>query len=241
MFSLSDLTGMFSADMAIDLGTANTLVYVKGKGVILSEPSVVAYHVKDGVKKVLAVGEDAKLMLGRTPGSIEAIRPMREGVIADFDTAEEMIKHFIRKVHKRSTFSKPKIIVCVPHGATPVEKRAIRQSVLSAGARKAGLIAEPIAAAIGAGMPITDPTGNMVVDIGGGTTEIAIISLNGVVYSESVRVGGDRFDESITTHVRRNYGSLIGNATAERPLANADMVRASGAARGGDCAELLVG
>jgi rod shape-determining protein MreB len=168
---------LFSSDMAIDLGTANTLVYVKGKGVVLNEPSVVAYHVKDGVQKaVLAVGEDAKLMLGRTPGSIEAIRPMREGVIADFDTAEEMIKHFIRKVHKRTTFSKPKIIVCVPHGATPVEKRAIRQSVLSAGARKAGLIAEPIAAAIGAGMPITDPTGSMVVDIGGGTTEVAVLS-----------------------------------------------------------------
>jgi rod shape-determining protein MreB len=170
-----NLRGLFSSDMAIDLGTANTLVYVKGRGIVLSEPSVVAYHIKDGVKKVLAVGEDAKLMLGRTPGSIEAIRPMREGVIADFDTAEEMIKHFIRKVHKRSTFSKPKIIVCVPHGATPVEKRAIRQSVLSAGARRAGLIAEPIAAAIGAGMPITDPTGNMVVDIGGGTTEVAVL------------------------------------------------------------------
>ena len=155
MVGLSSITGILSQDMAIDLGTANTLVYVKGRGVILSEPSVVAYHVKDGGKKVLAVGEDAKLMLGRTPGSIEAIRPMREGVIADFDVAEEMIKHFIRKVHRRSTFSKPKIIVCVPHGATPVEKRAIRQSVLSAGARKAGLIAEPIAAAIGAGMPIT--------------------------------------------------------------------------------------
>ena len=164
MVGLSNITGILSQDMAIDLGTANTLVYVKGRGVILSEPSVVAYHVKDGGKKVLAVGEDAKLMLGRTPGSIEAIRPMREGVIADFDVAEEMIKHFIRKVHKRSAFSKPKVIVCVPHGATPVEKRAIRPSVLSAGARKAGLIAEPIAAAIGAGMPITDPTGNMVVD-----------------------------------------------------------------------------
>ena len=177
MAFLNNLGGLFSSDMAIDLGTANTLVYVKGRGIILSEPSVVAYHVKDGVKKVLAVGEDAKLMLGRTPGSIEAIRPMREGVIADFDTAEEMIKHFIRKVHKRSTFSKPKIIVCVPHGATPVEKRAIRQSVLSAGARRAGLIPEPIAAAIGAGMPITDPTGSMVVDIGGGTTEVAVLSL----------------------------------------------------------------
>ena len=167
-------SGLFSSDMAIDLGTANTLVYVKGRGIILNEPSVVAYHVKDGKKQVLAVGEDAKLMLGRTPGSIEAIRPMRDGVIADFEAAEEMIKHFIRKVHKRTTFSKPKIIVCVPYGATPVEKRAIRQSVLSAGARRAGLIAEPIAAAIGAGMPITDPTGSMVVDIGGGSTEFVL-------------------------------------------------------------------
>ena len=184
MFGLGSL---FSSDMAIDLGTANTLVYVKGRGIVLSEPSVVAYHVKDGVKKVLAVGEDAKLMLGRTPGSIEAIRPMREGVIADFDVAEEMIKYFIRKVARRSAFSKPKIIVCVPHGATPVEKRAIRQSVLSAGARRAGLIAEPIAAAIGAGMPITDPTGNMVVDIGGGTTEVAVLSLGDIVYARSVR------------------------------------------------------
>jgi rod shape-determining protein MreB len=210
------LTGIFSSDMAIDLGTANTLVYIRGKGIVLNEPSVVAYHVKDGKKQVLAVGEDAKLMLGRTPGSIEAIRPMRDGVIADFDSAEEMIKHFIRKVHKRTTFSKPKIIVCVPYGATPVEKRAIRNSVLQAGARRAGLIAEPIAAAIGAGMPITEPTGSMVVDIGGGTTEIALISLNGVVYAESVRVGGDRFDEAIITYVRRNYGSLIGESTAER-------------------------
>ena len=208
--------GLFSSDMAIDLGTANTLVYVKGKGIVLSEPSVVAYHVKDGVKKVLAVGEDAKLMLGRTPGSIEAIRPMREGVIADFDTAEEMIKHFIRKVHKRSTFSKPKIIVCVPHGATPVEKRAIRQSVLSAGARRAGLIAEPIAAAIGAGMPITDPTGNMVVDIGGGTTEVAVLSLGDIVYARSVRVGGDRMDEAIISYLRRQQNLLIGETTAER-------------------------
>lgn len=216
MVGFSSLTGMFSQDMAIDLGTANTLVYVKGKGIILSEPSVVAYHVKDGVKKVLAVGEDAKLMLGRTPGSIEAIRPMREGVIADFDVAEEMIKHFIRKVHKRSTFSKPKIIVCVPHGATPVEKRAIRQSVLSAGARKAGLIAEPIAAAIGAGMPITDPTGNMVVDIGGGTTEVAVLSLGDIVYARSVRVGGDRMDEAIINYLRRQQNLLVGESTAER-------------------------
>ncbi|SIT82986.1 rod shape-determining protein [Pontibaca methylaminivorans] len=208
--------GIFSADMAIDLGTANTLVYVKGRGIILSEPSVVAYHVKDGQKKVLAVGEDAKMMLGRTPGSIEAIRPMHEGVIADFDTAEEMIKHFIRKVHKRSAFSKPKVIVCVPHGATPVEKRAIRQSVLSAGARRAGLIAEPIAAAIGAGMPITDPTGNMVVDIGGGTTEVAVLSLGDIVYARSIRVGGDRMDESIISYLRRQQNLLIGESTAER-------------------------
>ena len=207
---------LFSSDMAIDLGTANTLVYVKGRGIILNEPSVVAYHVKDGKKQVLAVGEDAKLMLGRTPGSIEAIRPMRDGVIADFDVAEEMIKHFIRKVHKRTTFSKPKVIVCVPHGATPVEKRAIRQSVLSAGARRAGLIAEPIAAAIGAGMPITDPTGSMVVDIGGGTTEVAVLSLGDIVYARSVRVGGDRMDEAIINYLRRSQNLLVGESTAER-------------------------
>ncbi|MEP2717208.1 rod shape-determining protein [Pseudophaeobacter sp.] len=217
MALFGNLGGLFTTDMAIDLGTANTLVYVKGRGVILSEPSVVAYHIKDGVKKVLAVGEDAKLMLGRTPGSIQAIRPMREGVIADFDTAEEMIKHFIRKVHKRSPFSrKPKIIVCVPHGATPVEKRAIRTSVISAGAGRAGLIAEPIAAAIGAGMPITDPTGNMVVDIGGGTTEVAVLSLGDIVYARSVRVGGDRMDEAIISYLRRQQNLLIGEATAER-------------------------
>ena len=213
MFGLS---GLFSSDMAIDLGTANTLVYVKGKGVILNEPSVVAYQVKDGQKKALAFGEDAKLMLGRTPGSTQAIRPMRDGVIADFDVAEEMIKHFIRKVHKRTTFSKPKIIVCVPHGATPVEKRAIRQSVLSAGARRAGLIAEPIAAAIGAGMPITDPTGSMVVDIGGGTTEVAVLSLADIVYAQSVRMGGDRMDDAIINYLRRQHNLLVGEATAER-------------------------
>jgi len=213
---MSLFSGLFSSDMAIALGTANTLVYVKGRGVILNEPSVVAYHIKGGRKEVLAVGEDAKLMLGRTPGSIEAIRPMREGVIADFDVAEEMIKHFIRKVHRRTTFSKPKIIVCVPHGATPVEKRAIRQSVLGAGARRAGLIAEPIAAAIGAGMPITDPTGNMVVDIGGGTTEVAVLSLGDIVYARSVRVGGDRMDEAIVSYLRRQQNILVGEATAER-------------------------
>ena len=214
--NMSILSGLFSSDMAIDLGTANTLVYVRGKGIVLNEPSVVAYHIKDGKKQVLAVGEDAKLMLGRTPGSIQAIRPMRDGVIADFDTAEEMIKHFIRKVHKRTTFSKPKIIVCVPYGATPVEKRAIRQSVLSAGARRAGLIAEPIAAAIGAGMPITDPTGNMVVDIGGGTTEVAVLSLGDIVYARSVRVGGDRMDDAIINYLRRHQNLLIGESTAER-------------------------
>jgi rod shape-determining protein MreB len=165
---------------------------------------------------VLAVGDDAKLMLGRTPGSIEAIRPMRDGVIADFDSAEEMIKHFIRKVHRRTTLSKPKIIVCVPYGATPVEKRAIRQSVLSAGARRAGLIPEPIAAAIGAGMPITDPTGNMVVDIGGGTTEVAVLSLGDIVYARSARVGGDRMDEAIINYLRRQMNLLVGETTAER-------------------------
>ncbi|MBD3680215.1 MAG: rod shape-determining protein [Rhodobacteraceae bacterium] len=208
--------GFFSPDMAIDLGTANTLVYVKGRGIILNEPSVVAYHVKDGRKTVLAVGEDAKLMLGRTPGSIEAIRPMREGVIADFEGAEEMIKHFIRKVYRRTAWPRPKIIVCVPHGATPVEKRAIRNSVMQAGARKAGLIAEPIAAAIGAGMPITEPTGNMVVDIGGGTTEVAVMSLGDIVYARSVRVGGDRMDEAIISYLRRQQNLLIGESTAER-------------------------
>ncbi|MCB1352496.1 MAG: rod shape-determining protein [Rhodobacteraceae bacterium] len=210
------LGGIFSSDMAIDLGTANTLIYVKGKGVVLSEPSVVAYHFKDGRKRVLAVGEDAKLMLGRTPGSIQAIRPMRDGVIADFDVAEEMIKHLIRKVHRTGGWSKPKIIVCVPHGATPVERRAIRESVMAAGARKAGLISEPIAAAIGAGMPIAEPTGNMVVDIGGGTTEVAVLSLGDVVYAQSERVGGDRMDEAIVSYLRRQHNLLVGEATAER-------------------------
>ena len=214
MFSF--LSGFISSDMAIDLGTANTLVYVKSRGIILNEPPVVAFHMRDGKKQVLAVGEDAKLMLGRTPGSIQAIRPMRDGVIADFDVAEEMIKHFIKKVHKRGMFARPKIIVCVPHGATPVEKRAIRESVLSAGARQAGLIAEPIAAAIGAGMPITDPTGSMVVDIGGGTTEVAVLSLGDIVYARSVRVGGDRMDEAIISYLRRQHNLLVGEATAER-------------------------
>ncbi len=210
------LTGLFSSDMAIDLGTANTLVYIKGKGIVLNEPSVVAYSIKDGKKRVLAVGEDAKLMLGRTPESIQAIRPLRDGVIADFDVAEEMIKHFMRKASRRGGWAKPKVLVCVPHGATPVEKRAIRESVIAAGARRAGLISEPIAAAIGAGMPIADPTGNMVVDIGGGTTEVAVLSLGDVVYARSVRVGGDRMDEAIISYLRRQHNLLIGEATAEK-------------------------
>jgi rod shape-determining protein MreB and related proteins len=210
------LTSFMSSDIAIDLGTANTLVYVKDRGVILNEPSVVAYQVKDGAKKVLAVGEDAKLMLGRTPGSIQAIRPMREGVIADFDVAEEMIKHVIKKVRNRYSFVRPKVLVCVPHGATPVEKRAIRQSVLSAGARRAGLVPEPIAAAIGAGMPIASPQGSMVVDIGGGTSEVAVLSLADIVYAQSVRVGGDSMDEAIISYLRRQHSLLIGEATAER-------------------------
>lgn len=214
--AISSFFNIFSVDMAIDLGTANTLVYVKGKGVVLDEPSVVAYHIRNGTKEILAVGDAAKLMLGRTPGSIEAIRPLKDGVIADFDSAEAMIKHFIRKVHKHSTFTKPKIIVCVPQGATPVEKRAIRQSVLGAGARKAGLISEPIAAAIGAGMPIIDPTGSMVVDIGGGTTEVAVLSLGDIVYANSVRVGGDRMDEALMSYLRRYKNMLIGVATAEK-------------------------
>ena len=201
--------------MAIDLGTANTLVYVKGRGIILNEPSVVAYHIRDGKKQVLAVGEDAKLMLGRTPGSIEAIRPMRDGVIADFDVAEEMIKHFIRKVHRRGSFAKPKIVVCVPHGAN-LKREQLGNLFFPLEQRKAGLIAEPIAAAIGAGMPITDPTGSMVVDIGGGTTEVAVLSLADIVYARSVRVGGDRMDTAIISYLRRQQNLLIGEATAER-------------------------
>ena len=210
------LSGLFTSDMAIDLGTANTLVYVKGKGVVLSEPSVVAYHIKDGVKKVLAVGEDAKLMLGRTPGSIEAIRPMREGVIADFDTAEEMIKHFIRKVNGRMSFASPQVIICVPSGSTAVERRAIQESAEAAGARRVFLIEEPMAAAIGANLPVTEASGSMVVDIGGGTTEVAILSLGNIVFAHSVRVGGDKIDEAIIAYMRRTHNLLIGEATAER-------------------------
>jgi len=213
---LSGLLGLLSADMAIDLGTANTLVYVKGRGIVLNEPSVVALVANRGRKQVLAVGEEAKQMLGRTPGNIEAIRPMRDGVIADFEVAEEMIKHFIRKVHNRRSFANPQIIVCVPSGSTAVERRAIQESALSAGARRVFLIEEPMAAAIGAGLPVTEPTGSMVVDIGGGTTEVAVLSLGGIVYSRSVRVGGDKMDEAIIAYVRRNHNLLIGESSAER-------------------------
>ena len=211
------LLGALSSDMAIDLGTANTLVYVKGRGIVLNEPSVVAtITTRGGKKSVRAVGNDAKMMLGRTPGNIEAIRPMRDGVIADFEVAEEMIKHFIRKVHNRRSFANPMIIVCVPSGSTAVERRAIQESALSAGARRVFLIEEPMAAAIGAGLPVSEPTGSMVVDIGGGTTEVAVLSLGGIVYSRSVRVGGDKMDEAIIAYIRRHQNLLIGEASAER-------------------------
>jgi rod shape-determining protein MreB len=208
--------GWFSSDLAIDLGTANTLVYVKGKGIVLSEPSVVAVR-KDGrgSNKVLAVGKEAKMMLGRTPGNIVAIRPMKDGVIADFEITETMLRHFIRKVHNRRSLIRPRIIVCVPSGITQVEKRAVRESAESAGAREVFLIEEPMAAAIGAGLPITEPTSNMVLDIGGGTTEVAVISLAGIVYSKSVRVGGDKMDEAILQQIKRKYNLLIGERTAE--------------------------
>ena len=204
---------MLSADMAIDLGTANTLVYVKGRGIVLNEPSVVAIATVKGRKQVLAVGDEAKMMLGRTPGNIQAIRPLRDGVIADFEVAEEMIKHFIRKVHNRRSFASPQIIVCVPSGSTAVERRAIQESAESAGARRVFLIEEPMAAAIGAGLPVTEPTGSMVVDIGGGTTEVAVLSLGGIVYSRSVRVGGDKMDEAIIAYIRRNHNLLVGEAS----------------------------
>ncbi len=213
---LDPILGWFSNDLAIDLGTANTLVYVKGKGIVLSEPSVVAVrkNARDR-NRVLAVGRDAKMMLGRTPGNIIAIRPMKDGVIADFEITEAMLRHFIRKVHNRRSLIRPRIIVCVPSGITPVEKRAVRESAESAGAREVYLIEEPMAAAIGAGLPITEPICNMVVDIGGGTTEVAVISLAGIVYSRSVRVGGDKMDEGILQYVKRSYNLLIGERTAE--------------------------
>lgn len=210
------LLGLFSTDLAIDLGTANTLVYVKGRGIVLREPSVVAVRINGGRgKKVVAVGMEAKMMLGRTPGNIVAIRPMRDGVIADFEVTEAMLRHFIRKVHNRKQLIRPRIIVCVPSGITQVEKRAVRESAESAGAREVFLIEEPMAAAIGAGLPITEPTCSMVVDIGGGTTEVAVISLAGIVYSRSLRVGGDKMDEAIIQYIKRKYNLLIGERTAE--------------------------
>jgi len=212
----SKLLGLFSADMAIDLGTANTLVYVKGQGVVLNEPSVVAIAEVKGKKKVLAVGDGAKVMLGRTPGTIKALRPLRDGVIADFEVAEEMIKHFIRMAHKRRSFASPQVIICVPSGSTAVERRAIQESAEAAGARKVFLVEEPMAAAIGAGLPVTEPTGSMVVDVGGGTTEVALLSLGGIVYSRSVRVGGDKMDESIIAYIRRHHNLLVGESSAER-------------------------
>ncbi|HPL95939.1 MAG TPA: rod shape-determining protein [Smithellaceae bacterium] len=210
------ILGKFSNDLAIDLGTANTLVYVRGKGIILNEPSVVAVH-KDsrGVKKVLAVGNEAKSMLGRTPGNIVAIRPLRDGVIADFDITEAMLKHFILSVHNRKSLVRPRIIVSVPSGITQVERRAVRETVESAGAREVYLIEEPMAAAIGAGLPIAEPTSSMVVDIGGGTTEVAVISLAGVVYAKSARAAGDRIDEEIVQYMKRKYSLLIGERTSE--------------------------
>jgi rod shape-determining protein MreB len=213
---LDPLLGIFSNDMAIDLGTANTLVYVKGKGIVLSEPSVVAVR-KDarGGNRVVAVGKEAKMMLGRTPGNIQAIRPMKDGVIADFEVTEAMLRHFIRKVHARRALVRPRIIISVPSGITQVEKRAVKESAESAGAREVYLVEEPMAAAIGAGLPITEPTSNMVVDIGGGTTEVAVISLAGVVYAKSVRVGGDKMDEAILQYIKRKHNLLIGERTAE--------------------------
>ena len=202
--------------MAIDLGTANTLVYVEGKGVVLNEPSVVAVTNINNRIEVLSVGNEAKQMLGRTPGHIQAIRPLRDGVIADFEIAEEMIKYFIRKVHNRGVFTSPRIVICVPYGATAVERRAIQESAEGAGAREVYLIEEPMAAAIGAGLPIAEPQGSIVVDIGGGTTEVAVVSLGGIVYASSLRVGGDRMDDEITTYIRKNFNLLIGEATAER-------------------------
>ena len=205
-----------SADMAIDLGTANTLVYVRGKGIVLNEPSVVAIEEYRGKKQVLAVGNEAKLMLGRTPGNIHAIRPLCDGVIADFEIAEEMIKYFIRKVHNRRSFAYPMVIICVPSGSTAVERRAIQESAEAAGAHKVWLIEEPMAAAIGAGLPVTEPTGSMVVDIGGGTTEVAVLSLGGIVYARSVRVGGDKMDSAIISYIRRNHNLLVGEGSAEK-------------------------
>jgi rod shape-determining protein MreB and related proteins len=223
----SRLFSMMSHDMAIDLGTANTLVYVRGKGIVLNEPSVVAIETINGVKRVKAVGDDAKLMMGKTPDSVEAIRPLRDGVIADIDVAEQMIKHFIAKVHGKRRFPRwPEIVICVPSGSTKVERRAIRDAASNAGASQVFLIDEPMAAAIGSGMPVTEPIGSMVVDIGGGTTEVAVLSLRGIAYTTSVRVGGDKMDEALTSYVRRNFNLLIGEATAERIKKQVGVARA---------------
>ncbi|OGW09364.1 MAG: rod shape-determining protein [Nitrospinae bacterium RIFCSPLOWO2_12_39_15] len=207
------LIGLFSNDLAIDLGTANTVVFVRGKGIVLREPSVVAIH--NETKEILAVGSEAKQMLGRTPGNIVAIRPMRDGVIANFEITEAMIKHFIRRVHNRKTLVRPRVVIAVPSGITQVEKRAVRDSAISAGAREVYLMEEPMAAAIGVGLPISNPIGNMIVDVGGGTTEVAVISLSGIVYSKSVRVAGDEMDEAIINYIKRKYNLLIGERTAE--------------------------
>lgn len=212
----SGLVGVISNDMAIDLGTANTLVYVPGRGIVLEEPSVVAFSTEQSGQKVIAVGQDAKAMLGRTPDSVQTVQPMRDGVIADFLAAEEMIKHFIRRVHNRRTLTSPKIMICVPADATPVERRAVHEAALSAGARKAFLIQEPVAAAIGIGLPVLAPRGAMVVDIGGGTTDIAVISLGGVIYSKSIRTAGNAFDDAIVNHIRNAHNLLIGQTSAER-------------------------
>ena len=210
------LSEIWSTDMAIDLGTANTLVVIKGKGVVLNEPSVVAVVDEKGKKSVIAVGDEAKTMLGRTPGNIQAIRPLKNGVIADFIVTEEMIKHFIKKVHNKKSFANPRILICVPTGSTPVERKAIQDSALAAGARRVQLIEEPIAAAIGANLPIQEATGSMVVDIGGGTTEIAVMSLGGVVYSNSMRIAGDSMDQALIYYMRKKFNLLIGDATAEK-------------------------
>ena len=216
MWKWKNIKAMWSQDMAIDLGTANTLVVLKDKGVVLNEPSVVAIINEMGKKTVLAVGDEAKTMLGRTPGNIQAIRPLRDGVIADFIVTEEMIKHFIKKVHANNTFANPRILICVPTGSTPVERKAIQDSALAAGARRVQLIEEPIAAAIGAGLPISEATGSMIVDIGGGTTEIAVMSLGGVVFSKSLRVAGDAMDGAIISYMRKKFNLLIGESTAEK-------------------------
>ncbi len=212
----SRLFNFMSHDMAIDLGTANTLVYVRGRGIVLNEPSVVAIETINGVKRVKAIGDDAKLMMGKTPDSVQAIRPLRDGVIADIDVAEQMIKYFIQKVHGKSRFRWPEIVICVPSGSTNVERRAIKDAASNAGASQVFLIDEPMAAAIGANMPVTEPIGSMVVDIGGGTTEVAVLSLRGIAYTTSVRVGGDKMDEALASYIRRNHNLLIGEATAER-------------------------